>query len=341
MTLSTNLSEGEGRDFSRVISKAAVVVIGRNEGARLARCLESMPVAATVAYVDSGSTDGSVQLACGRGAEVIELDRSLPFTAARARNAGFRRLRELAPDLPYVQFVDGDCELNREWLEHAASFLESHADVAAVCGRRRERFPERSIYNCLCDREWDGPVGEVRAFGGDVMMRASALEAVGGYCDGLIAGEDPELGVRLRAEGHRIWRLKFEMTVHDAAMLRFSQWWRRAVRAGYAFAIGAYLHGAPPEYHSVWETRRAWLFGIWLPLTCLVIGLMFEPWGWAAWLIYPFHMLQKIVRSRGPLNDRALFALFDVLILFPQSCGAMQFLFDRLLTRRSPLIEYK
>jgi GT2 family glycosyltransferase len=321
--------------------KFGVVAIGRNEGERLKRCLESLPAAATVIYVDSGSTDGSAQLARDQGADVIELDRSVPFTAARARNAGFRRLREKAHDLLYVQFVDGDCELNRGWLEQAASYLDSRANVGAVCGRRREHFPERSIYNWLCDREWDGPVGEVRAFGGDVMMRASALEAVGGYRDDVIAAEDDELCVRLRAAGWRIWRLESEMTLHDAAMVHFGQWWWRAMRAGYAYALGAYLHGTLPERHFVWQSRRAWLLGIWLPLGCLISGVAFEPWGWAAWAVYPLHMLQKMVRSNGPMYGRARSALFDVLIQFPQSWGAIKFMFDRLSARQPHLIEYK
>ncbi|MEO0678525.1 MAG: hypothetical protein AAFZ02_13325, partial [Pseudomonadota bacterium] len=45
------------------------------------------------------------------GAEVVELDLAIPFTAARARNAGFRALLARAPELDFVQFVDGDCEL--------------------------------------------------------------------------------------------------------------------------------------------------------------------------------------------------------------------------------------
>ena len=140
-------------------------------GSASCRC----PKLASSVYVDSGSSDGSVQRARDLGADVIELDMRVPFTAARARNAGFRRLREISPDLEYVQFVDGDCELIDGWLEDAISFLNAHADVGAVCGRRRERYPERSIYNWLCDREWDGPVGDVRYCGGDVMMRADAL----------------------------------------------------------------------------------------------------------------------------------------------------------------------
>jgi GT2 family glycosyltransferase len=318
------------------------VAIGRNEGERLKRCLEQLSaVAAVVIYVDSGSTDGSAQWARGNGVDVVPLDTNIPFTAARARNAGFNRLRKIAPDLAYVQFVDGDCELIAGWGERALSFLASHADVAAVCGRRRERYPNRSIYNWLCDREWDGPAGEVTAMGGDAVVRATALEAVGLYREDLIAGEEPELCVRLRAAGWRIWRLPDEMTLHDAAMTRFSQWWRRAVRAGYAFAQGAHLHGAPPERHWVWESRRAWIWGIILPLGCLVIGLLFPPWGWAASLIYPLQILRQTLRNQGSLKERALLALFQMLARFPEGFGQIKFARDRLFGRQSRLIEYK
>ncbi len=321
--------------------KFGAVAIGRNEGERLRRCLKSLSAATALVYVDSGSTDGSAQWAHAHGVEVIELDMSLPFTAARARNAGFKRLRFLVPDLAYVQFVDGDCELVEGWPEQSLSFLRTHLDVAAVCGRRRERFPERSIYNWLCDQEWGRPTGEARACGGDAMMRVDALEAVGGYREDLVAGEDPELCVRLREAGWRIWRLDSQMTLHDVAMARFGQWWRRTLRSGYAFAQGAYLHGAPPERHYVWESRRAWLWGIGLPLACLVAGLTFEPWGWAAWLIYPLQILRQTLRNRGTLSDRAILALFQVLARFPEGLGQISFMRDRLFRRQARLIEYK
>ncbi len=265
----------------------------------------------------------------------------MPFTAARARNAGFKRLRKTAPEMSYVQFVDGDCEVRQDWHRHALAFLESHQDVAVVCGRRRERYPERSVYNWLCDNEWDGSVGEVRACGGDAMMRVIAVEGVGAYRDALIAGEEPELCVRLRAAGWRIWRLPVEMTLHDAAMTTFGQWWRRALRAGYAFAQGAYLHGKPPERHWVWEARRAWLWGVWLPLACLVMGLAFGPRGWTAWMIYPLQFLRQTVRNHGALSKRAALALFQLLGRFPEGWGQIKFLLDRLLGRRANLIEYK
>lgn len=317
------------------------VVIGRNEGERLHRCLRSLSGATAVVYVDSGSTDGSVKAARTLGADVVELDTDNPFTAARARNVGFRRLREIAADLLYVQFVDGDCELDERWPQNALAFVTEDESIAAVRGQCREQHPEQSIYNWLCDQEWQGPAGEVAACGGIAMMRTKAVEAVAGYRDELIAGEEPEMCIRLRAAGWRIWRLDCEMTRHDAAMTHFSQWWRRSLRAGYAFAQGAYLHGSSPERFWVWESRRAWLFGVWVPIACLLFGLAFGPWGWTAWLVYPAYLLQKIVRGPGPLRDRTRLALFYVLAMFPQGLGQLKFLRDRLAGRQARIIEYK
>ena len=321
MPLSRSSNNFRGQSVRRPEERFGAVAIGRNEGERLARCLASLSAAAAIVYVNSGSTDGSLQLARGHDVETVELDMSVPFTAARARNVGFRRLREIAPDLSYVQFVDGDCELNQEWPKRAIACLDSHPNVVAVCGRRRERFPEKSIYNWLCDVEWDTPVGEVRSFFGDVMLRVTALETVGGYRDDVIAGEEPELCVRLRAVGWKIQRLPYEMTLHDAAMMRFGQWWRRTLRSGFAFAQGAQLHGAPPEYHFTWESRRALLWGFWLPLTCLLISIFLWPWGLMAWLIYPLQILRQIVRNSGPIASRATLAFFRCLANSPRRTG--------------------
>jgi hypothetical protein len=318
-----------------------IVVIGRNEGERLKRCLQSLPNSAPIVYVDSGSTDGSDIWAREFGAELVPLDPATPFTAARARNAGFRRLIEVMPKVPFVQFIDGDCELAGDWPATALAFLQQHEDVAAVFGRRRERDPDRSVYNQLCDWEWDGPEGDVRACGGDVMLRAAALQAVGGYRDSLIAGEEPELCVRLRAAGGRIFRVQAEMTLHDAAMTRFSQWWQRTRRSGYAFAEGAHLHGAPPERHWVWQSRRARLWGLWLPLLCLAAGVLVFPWGFVSFAIYPAQMLRQTVRGKGAFRERVTKGFFQVLSRFPEAQGQLQFFRDRLLSRTNALIEYK
>ena len=122
---------------------------------------------------------------------------------------------------------------------------------------------------------------------------------------------------------------------------RFGQWWRRAVRAGYAYAEGAHLHGAPPERHWVWEVRRAWLWGIGLPLACVAAGMLFHPWGWAAWLIYPLQVLRQTLRNQGPPRERATLAWFQMLARFAEAAGQIKFLRDRLLRRQARLIEYK
>lgn len=318
-----------------------VVAIGRNEGERLKRCLASARQAETVVYVDSGSSDGSVAWARAQGIEVVELDIAAGFTAARARNAGLRRLKQLSPQLLLVQFVDGDCELAEGWLAAGIAFLRQQADAAAVFGRLRERHPERSIYNWLCDKEWDVPVGEVKHCGGNAMMRVAALSGVGGYRDDLIAGEEPELCVRLRRSEWSIWRIDCEMGLHDAAMTRFRQWWLRRVRSGYAFAQGSHLHGSSPERHWVWESRRAWLWGIWLPLACATTAIMFGAWGLALLLIYPLQLLRRVFQQRGGWRERTRLPLFELLGRFGEAAGLLRFAVHRLFNGRRQIIEYK
>jgi len=328
--------------YEKMQPRFGVTAIGRNEGERLRRCLESVAAqAALVVYVDSGSTDGSVAVARHIVGEIVELDRSTPFTAARARNEGFKRLRQLAPDVPYIQFVDGDCEIVAGWLDKAVAFLESHRDVAAVCGRRRERHPERSVYNMLCDIEWDTPVGEAKAFGGDAMIRVDAFEKVGGYRSELIAGEDPELCVRLRTAGWKIWRLGEEMTLHDAAIMRFSQWWRRTVRGGYAFARGAALHGASQERYGVRESYRVWFWGLGLPLLAFVCAALVGPFGMAVFALYPLQVSRLALRGDRSTRENWWYAVFLVVGKFPEMLGQLICLTHRSLGQKTRLIEYK
>jgi glycosyltransferase involved in cell wall biosynthesis len=318
-----------------------IVVIGRNEGDRLKRCILSLPGDTPVVYVDSGSTDGTPDWVKAQGISVVNLNMQFGFTAARARNLGLDRLLEIATDIKYVQFVDGDCELVSSWPRAAISFLGSHEQIGAVFGRRRERSPHHSVYNWLCDLEWNTPIGDSKAFGGDVMMRISAISAVGGYRNDLVAGEDPELAIRLRAAHWKLFRLDLEMTLHDAAITRFDQWWRRSVRSGYAFALGADLHGAPPERHWVWESRRAWLWGVIMPFVCVTAGVLFGAVGLLSLLVYPFQVFRQALRTQGSICDRLVIAFFQTLSRFPESWGQIKYLFDRTLNRHAGIIEYK
>ncbi len=313
------------------------VVIGRNEGERLKRCLASLAAVSTrTVYVDSGSSDGSVDHARQTGVDVVELDLSIPFTAARARNEGFERLMALHPNLAYVQFVDGDCEVVGDWIPQAVAFLANHPTCAVVCGRRRERYPERSIYNRICDLEWNTPVGEASSCGGDALMRCDALRAAGGYRADLIAGEEPELCLRLRRAGWSIWRIDAEMTLHDAALHRFAQWWTRSVRSGHAYGEGAWLHGRSADRHWVRENIRAVLWSLGIPASALLISGFQGPTGLLILALYPLQVVRMWFRS-GSLAQ----ALLTVLSRFAETVGIWRFHVGRWRGHARSLIEYK
>jgi GT2 family glycosyltransferase len=324
-------------------STIGVVAIGRNEGDRLKRCLESVrSTVQHVVYVDSGSTDDSVAYSRAQGVSVVELDLRLPFTAARARNEGFKKLSELQPSLRYVFFVDGDCEVVSGWLDTAEQWLDAHPDFAVTWGFRRERFPENSVYNLICDVEWlDYPTGETKYCGGDALIRVSAFRQVQGYRPDLICGEEPEMCVRLREAGWRIWHSLDAMTLHDLAMYRFSQWWRRSQRTGYAHAQAVVLHGSPPESQGVVECRRAWTWGLFLPLIVLSSSALLGFWSLLLLLVYPLQVARIAVGGRHSARLNWLKGAALVLSKFPEVHGQLQFSSDRLRRVQSPLIEYK
>lgn len=324
------------------ISHVGVVIIGRNEGERLVRCLGSLILQTKqLVYVDSGSTDESVNVARGVGAVVVSLDMTAPFTAARARNEGFARMKLDFPQAMYVQFLDGDCEIVQGWLEMAMEFLDEHKNVAMVCGRLRERYPERSIYNLLCDIEWDTEVGLAKTCGGIAMARIDAFETVGGYRANLIAGEESELCIRLRARGGQVWRLDAEMALHDAAMTSFWQWWKRTRRTGYAYAEGAYLHGSSTEKHRLKESRRVWMWGIGIPIVAGMTAIILGFWGLAVLFVYPMQIVRMALRGTRSVKVNLLRALFLVLGKFPEALGQLNFLYNRLAGKTAHLIEYK
>lgn len=329
-------------------ARIGIVVIGRNEGERLRRCLRSLPAAAQRVYVDSESTDDSVAWARSQGIEVVELTAPPKHTAARGRNAGLRRLLAEYPGIAFVQFVDGDCEVHPDWLDTAAAALEADDGLGAVFGRRRERFPERSIYNALCDDEWNVPIGEVFTCGGDVMCRIDAVSAIGGYDESMIAGEDPDMSTRLRAAGWRICRLDAEMTLHDAAMLRFGQWWKRTRRAGHAFAELARRHpNAAPGWPR--KCRSIMIWGMAIPaatLLALIGGVVVHPIGLALatglLLLWPMNMA-RLARARRDLPHRVARANAVLLMLgkIPEALGLAGYRVGRLSGRQAQLIEYK
>ncbi len=327
-------------------SSVGAVVIGRNEGDRLRVCLESvLPHVNTTVYVDSGSVDGSMALATRLGAHTLELSSSIPFTAARARNVGWKRILELNPGIQYIHFVDGDFALVESWIGAAVAVLATQPETAVVCGHVREDRLGRNIYHRLAGMEWDTPVGLTKYCGGVAMVRHSALAQVGGFRDDLVAGEEPELCVRLRQAGWSIVKLDHEMASHDCDIDSFRLWWKRSIRSGRAYAEGAALHGAPPERHWVKETRSIWIWGVVIPILGVILAI--PTIGVSLAIVVALYVLLaiKIIlgrlhRQRRSLADASLYALACVVGKWPQAIGLLKYVLGKHTGRRVRLIEY-
>ena len=335
-----SISERPTRD-----ARLGVVVIGRNEGERLRRCLASLAgLSRPLVYVDSGSSDGSVGLAAQMGGQVVELDLAVPFTAGRARNAGFAKLCEISPSLELVQFVDGDCEMVADWLGKAETTMRGDPTLAVVCGRLRERHPDVSVYNRLCDMEWNTPVGYAATSGGIALMRSQAFSEVGGFNPELICGEEPDLCLRMRQRGYRILRIDAEMSWHDANITRFGQWWRRSIRGGHAYAEGFTRHRHEPGKHYAKQMRSNLMWGLALPV--ITLGLFLPTSGWSVlplggYLVLGFRVFRSSRRRGFSAADARLYSLFCVISKFPSMYGQLRYWSKRILGKRIALIEYK
>lgn len=346
-----DISQGSQRanSHSVEVGTVGVVAIGRNEGDRLIRCLTSLrahlPTEVPIVYVDSGSTDDSVAEAKRHNVEVVELDMSVPFTGARARNAGCDHLLEKFPSTQAVQFIDGDCEMLPDWISEATAFLQQNAQVGVVFGRLRERFPTASKYNQLADMEWSVPVGKAEACGGISLMRTEAFQQAGGFNPKLICGEEPELCIRLKRLGWQIWCIDADMALHDIDMHRFSQWWKRSVRGGWAVAQGCAMYGQSPERYKAKAHISGWIWGCFLPLAAILTTDITH--GLSLVLLALLYGLQtfKIYRYRKTRGDSArrslLYAIFCVISKVPQAIGQGKYWINRWGSKPATLIEYK
>ncbi|MDX6769402.1 MAG: glycosyltransferase family A protein [Elusimicrobiota bacterium] len=304
-----------------------LVVIGRNEGARLERALRSgLDAGLPVVYADSASTDGSAERAEALGAIVARLDPSRPFGAARGRHEGFARLLEAHPALEAVQFLDGDCELEPGWLETGLAALRADPRLGGVWGTRVEREPGSTIFHEQLELEWRIPAGPATWFCGDALIRAAAYRESGGFDPALVSGEESDLCVRLRAKGWSLLKLDAPMSRHEAGEFGFSQWWRRAQRTGTSYAVATAKHGG---LRASYRARKIVRIAVWAGLVpALALGGAPFTKGASLLLLVAYPALAWRARREGRgqgLSGRALtvYALFTVLNRFPQLLGVL------------------
>lgn len=318
------------------LKQLGIVIIGRNEGELLKRSLLSLPKQAELLYVDSGSMDGSVELVHSLGVAVHELNPISAFSAARARREGVEILLKRNPDMKYIQFVDGDCEIERKWINNAIGFLHEHNDVAVVCGMLEEYNPKGSIYNWLSSLQWDAPLGDIDACGGIFMIRKDSYEATGGFNAELLTREERDLCERIKRAGGRIIRLDSLMAKHDSGLLRFSQWWGRAVWGGYGDAVQIGIEKAEFNREQRNRMRRyiTWPFA--LPILGLIglIGGLWFPWMLivpcvclCTYLMLFFKLFMYRIQKGNSIQEAGVYAFFNILRKFAAGYGfALYFL---------------
>jgi glycosyltransferase involved in cell wall biosynthesis len=325
----------------------SIVVIGRNEGQRLALCLESIKriqgvFVHEVIYVDSSSTDGSPQLASQFGATVVTVHPERP-TAAIGRNAGWRRA---TGDL--ILFLDGDTVLHPDFARAASQALLRQPDVAAVWGHRREIHTEASLYNRILDLDWIYPPGLAEYCGGDVLMRRNVLLDVGGFDESLIAGEEPELCRRIRANGFGILHIDAPMTGHDLQITCWSQYWKRATRAGHAYAeVSLRFRNSNDPFWAADRKRNLLRGSFWLlSLAAAFIAAVF--YGilpivlWLAMLLLlSSRSAWKARWKKAPAGILFLYGVHSHLQQVPIFIGQLQFELGKKRNKAPKLIEYK
>jgi glycosyltransferase involved in cell wall biosynthesis len=342
-------SEGSAQfdDKATLLPKLSVVVIGRNEGQRLARCFESIARIETagireVIYVDSGSTDRSAELASRHGALSVIIHPERP-TAAVGRNTGWRRA---ASDL--ILFLDGDTVLHPNFPRVACEALSMDDSIGAVWGHRREMHPARSFFNRVLDLDWIYPPGFTEFCGGDVLMRRTALVETGGFDEGLIAGEEPELCRRIRARGFKILHIDEPMTLHDLEITHWSQYWKRAIRTGHAYAeISARFRNSNDALWSSEQKANVKRFSWWAisfavaVIASVRLGLI----PFAFWITLLLLLsLRSAWRARWKSDDLFTLLLYGIhsqLQQVPIFIGQLRYALDRNRGSSSRLIEYK
>lgn len=319
-------------ESARVLS---VVVIGLNEQERLRAALEAIflhkPDAfeLEVIYVDSGSTDRSVEIARDLpGVAVLHLKGGRP-SAARARNVGLRHARGR-----YVQLVDGDSVIQPGWMTGALDFLEANSDVSCAFGRCVEMHPDQSVYMKVCGLDWHIPPGERRFCGGNSMWRRSVIAANGFFDEGIQVGEEPELCYRVRHAGGRIVCLDLAMVHHDLGMYTFAQYWRRSVTSGRACASIAARFWRNPEKMWLRETLlnfaepAAWLIifvAAWQFFGAAIAVVVILAW----WLGRALQIAITLRRRRIALVTAVMYGLHCQFTRFPAAIGQLKALSGR------------
>jgi cellulose synthase/poly-beta-1,6-N-acetylglucosamine synthase-like glycosyltransferase len=293
-------------------------------------------------YVDSDSSDDSPCIASEAGARVIIVRPDRP-TPALGRNAGWR-----ASAAPFILFLDGDCVLHPDFVTRTLPEFED-PKIGIVFGRTRELHPNASVFHRVYDVHWwSPPVGAAEFCLGTALVRRSVLAAVKGYDPNLMAGEEPEICMRIRRLGYVILCVDLPMAAHDVAMTHWSQYWRRGERQGYAHAEVSQRLGKENSPALAARTRRTQIWGsvlVLLPMAAianLIVTSSWLPLAIVAVILVALAAREAFScrRKTRSVYTLLLFGIHSYLKEVPRLVGQLRYFYDR-RTGRKTWIEYK
>ena len=241
----------------------SIVVIAFNEAAHLAACLQSVrqidlpDEQFEVIFVDGGSTDTSMAIAQAANPDHI-LGSDSPRRAALNRNAGLHKAQG-----EYIQFVDGDMELDPLWPEAAIAYLKAHPWAAALSGTLQER--NNSTFYQALQLDWENPEGPVLYCGGAALFHRETLLKAGGFPEDVNYGEEPLLCWYLRNEHDKeIHHIHARMAHHDLAYTGLLDYLKRNIRVGETYMeIAKRLEGTQdPLWANEIATTVVWTIAL-------------------------------------------------------------------------------
>lgn len=190
------------------IDDVTVVVIGRNEGGNLPRCFESIQkITRRIVFVDSNSSDRSVEIAQEYGIPVIVALDSNFYSAALGRMVGATKC-----ETSLIQFLDGDMELAPDWMPTAVRFMNDNLKAAVAHGFKREFKNENNLeeYTIKADQKnWRSDYLQ-----GAYLIKREVYQASGGLDPRFPGEEERDLYVRIHDLGHEVWYIHHLMSSH-------------------------------------------------------------------------------------------------------------------------------
>lgn len=234
----------------------SIIIKTLNEAERLPATLESALAAAgpdgEVIVADSGSTDGTVEIAQRHGVTLVQIAPSEQPSCGLGPQLGYQYSKG-----DYLCLMDGDMLLDPEFLGKAVAFLEANPDVGGVGGRVVEMNLENLEFARRMSRggaEYNaGPVDRLNGGG---LYRREAVASVGYLSDRNLHGyEEFDLGVRMRQVGWGLHRLDTPFVQHFGYRMNAYALLLRRWRSKYLYGTGEVLRAATGKPH-LWSLLR-------------------------------------------------------------------------------------